>query len=315
MSEPTVVAPGQRQHIVSMSQLVRAGDPAVQLVASTKEALAVLQESRSTFALLDLGDCSASMLQTIPPELGARIVLMTDLVRRDWWTVVSGGCAFGALIAGPEAIHAPSLLLALRKLLRGDIFGIEKYLAEATPIIDRELHISTERTDGLDDLTHALGERGLDPRFIARAVTIADEFITNAFYDAPTDESGEACYKYLPREEPLRAPASGPVRMSWGCDGRRLAIGVQDRVGSFGRSSLLRALTKAIAYDSAEIDLEREGGAGIGLFTVARAANEVIFNIKPGHRTECIGLINVHGPYREVVPTQRNIQAFYTGEP
>jgi hypothetical protein len=67
-----------------------------------------------------------------------------------------------------------------------------------------------------------------------------------------------------------------------------------------------------------EIDLDNldfvEGASGGGLAVAYRATSQMVVNVTPGHRTECIGLLDTAGSYRQIVERGRSLHVFHTQE-
>ena len=53
------------------------------------------------------------------------------------------------------------------------------------------------------------------------------------------------------------------------------------------------------------------GGGGTGLSTAYRASSGLVVNVVPGRKTECIGLVDIKGTYRQFVERGRSINLFY----
>lgn len=197
------------------------------------------------------------------------------------------------LLANPMPLLAEELTVTALKLLRDDIFGIEKYLSWGIECREIVLDNATQRPDVVDRLTGDVRAFGLGPRVASLASLATDELLSNALYNAPVDDAGkhfraaEARDTYrdlLPREK---------VTLRYGCDARYLAIEVTDQFGSLDRHTILHYLAKAAERGGVDkIDFS-SAGAGMGIALTYSCCNHLIYNLQPGNRTQAIGLIDV----------------------
>lgn len=196
------------------------------------------------------------------------------------------------LLANPMPLLAEEMSITAAKLIRGEIFGLEKYLAWGVEIREIVLDDASERHTAVQALDRDVHTAGFGPRVAAQATLIADELLSNALYNAPVDEQG---HRY--RGEDVRhgaRPLFGreQVRLRYACDARYFAIEVTDSFGSLDRKTILRCLAKAGGRAREKVSMETRG-AGIGLATVYGTCNHLVFNLEPTVRTEVIALIDV----------------------
>jgi anti-sigma regulatory factor (Ser/Thr protein kinase) len=177
------------------------------------------------------------------------------------------GGALSNLLANPMPLLAEELTATALKLLRGDLWGLEKYMAWGVVSRSRELREEDRRDLLVADLADDVAAAGLGPRLAQKARLIADELLSNA------------------------CRCGGAATLRYACDGRYLAVEVSDHGGNLERSTIARALGKAVGRAPGKVD--RTGrGAGIGLATVYMASNHLVFNVAPGRRTEIIALVD-----------------------
>lgn len=307
--------------------LAQAGSPAVQatykllgglgveieVVADPLDALATLKEHAPDLAIFDLDECSSEILLQVPTALAERVLLVSERIARDWLIAAVAATQFGSLIARSNQLLAEDLNLSVLKLLHHDIVGVEKYLGGGTPIHRRQLRDSSQRSGLFEEIRDFAAGLGVDRRIVEQWTTIADEFTTNAFYNAPVSEFGDRLYADTSRLDTIVLAEDRAVDVSWACDGRRLCVAVQDRYGSFDRRALLRYLGKGIVAKEMEDISFHTGGAGTGLATAYRAASALVFNVVPQRMTEAIGIIDLVGNYRQIVEHGRSIHIFFQG--
>lgn len=199
------------------------------------------------------------------------------------------------LLVHPMPILAEELVITAQKLIRHDLFGVEKYLLWGTQLHDTTLTRGSQRPDLVAQLAEQVRALGQSARVGSMAMLVADELLSNAVHNAPVDKAGEHYRKDLAREHELLLDDRHRVRFRWGCDARYLAIEVTDWFGSLDRSTILAALAKNDVRESG-------GGAGMGIALAYRSCDHLVFNLAPGVRTEIIALIDVRYPPTERTP-------------
>lgn len=203
------------------------------------------------------------------------------------------------LLVHPMPVLGEELTITTHKLIRGDLFGAEKYLLWGTDLHETELVRGSQRAELVGELAERVRARGQSARVASMAMLVADELISNAVHNAPVDEHGVHYRRELPRDRELPLHGRHRVRLRWGCDARYLAIEVTDQFGSLGQDAILQALARS--------DVRRDGGgAGMGLALTYRSCDQLVFNLAPGSRTEVIALIDVRYP-----PSERTAVSSY----
>jgi CheY-like chemotaxis protein len=200
-------------------------------------------------------------------------------------------CAVSHLLVQPMVL-GEQLVLTAHKLIRGDLFGTEKYLLWGTELQQTTLTRGSQRSHIVGELAEQVRARGQAARVASTAMLVADELLSNAVHHAPVDEHGAHYRAELARDREVELDARHEVRLRWGCDGRYLAVEVTDRFGSLPRDAALRALVQQDVKDSG-------CGAGMGIALTYRSCDHLVFNLAPGTRTEVIALIDVRRPQGE----------------
>jgi DNA-binding response OmpR family regulator len=195
------------------------------------------------------------------------------------------------LLVHPMPILGEELMVTTQKLIRGDLFGAEKYLLWGTELQATVLTLARQRTQLVAQLAEHVRARGQSARVASMAMLVTDELLANAIHNAPIDERGAHYRAQLARDAELVLDDRHRVTLRWGCDGRYLAIEVGDPFGSLERDTALRALVHTGARDT-----------GMGIALAYRSCDHLVFNLAPGKRTEVIALIDVRYPPGERVP-------------
>jgi CheY-like chemotaxis protein len=219
------------------------------------------------------------------------LVLMHDPEPDDLTTML-GVDHLSYLLANPMPLLAEEMSITALKLIRGEIWGLEKYLAWGVEVRSQVLDDAGDRSRLIAELDEDVHAAGFGPRVAAQATLIADELLSNALFNAPVDGDGVHYRVDQPRHATLPIAPREQVTLRYACDARYLAIEVTDRFGSLDRQTILRCLAKAGGRGPQKVSMQTRG-AGIGLATVYGTCNHLVFNLQPGSRTEVIALIDV----------------------
>jgi CheY-like chemotaxis protein len=199
------------------------------------------------------------------------------------------------LLVHPMPVLGEQLAITAQKLIRGDLFGAEKYLLWGTELHTTTLTRASQRSYIVSELGEQVRDRGQSDRIASMAMLVTDELISNAVHNAPVDDAGTRYRAELTRHGDLPLDGRHRVVLRWGCDGRYLAVEVADEFGSLSRETILRALVTNGVKDAG-------GGAGMGIALAYRSCDHLVFNLAPGRRTEVIALIDVRFPPGNRVP-------------
>lgn len=260
----------------------------------------------------------------VPEGLEAVQPALAALGARGWGakaTLISpyrrGG---GALLEALEAAEVAHLIswhdaglwrqVALgvrRRLATGDArWGVAPWL-EGAEVERREVTSSRQRDPLLDELGDFAAARGVNSRVATLAQSVADEFIINAVYNAPVDEAGAFRYARRSRTEAVELPQEDAATFCFASDGERLAVSIHDRFGSLTPETVRRYLLRGLRKGDDQIE-HKDGGAGLGLYTVLEATTRFIVRIAPGAGTEMIGIFEGPGSYRRCLGRPKSLQ-------
>jgi CRP-like cAMP-binding protein len=202
-----------------------------------------------------------------------------------------------------------SLLTSLTKILHGDYFGPEKYLAWGTEIKSQTIKKSDDRqpmNDGMQAYFKSMGIRG---SLMDRVQVAAEEMMMNAVYDAPQDATGKAKYNHLPRSTPVDLHEGEYPSLKYGSDGNMLAISVTDPFGAINRSLIAKYIKSCIDGAAGTLNTGK-GGAGRGLHQILESCDFTIFNVHAGKQTEVIGLFDIEASIQKK-DTRPRFQFFF----
>ncbi|HSD90421.1 MAG TPA: hypothetical protein VLB44_22995, partial [Kofleriaceae bacterium] len=94
------------------------------------------------------------------------------------------------LLVHPMPVLGEELTVTVQKLIRGDLFGAEKYLLWGTELHTHHITKASQRAQIVAQLSEDVKARGQSVRVAQMAMLVADELISNAVHNAPVDEAG-----------------------------------------------------------------------------------------------------------------------------
>lgn len=263
-----------------------------------------------------LGPSGAAELLTRFRDLHARgrVLLFIGNADRAALARLFGECGLSNVLARGGDVDGTELKVTIGKMLRGDVFGLDKYFPTCS--LKREFSVrgSTEREQVLASTREFAVEAGAQGRFAELLCKACDELITNALYNAPVDSLGKPRFAHLSRTQAVLLEAHEAVRVVLATDGRDMGIAVTDPFGSLKVPTITQYLAKCLRRGSDLVD-EKEGGAGLGLFYVFEAVSHFVVNLQVGVRTEMIGIVDVKGRYKDFVLRPKSFNVFLAQAP
>ena len=212
-------------------------------------------------------------------------------------------------LATNEEVDVDDLLVTVQKIIRKDIFGIEKYFVWGTTSRINQISASSEKDNLLRELREYVDNIGIPQRLSSMFHTVADEFISNALYNAPVDASGQHQFRSVSRTQDIQLDPPACVEVKVCCDGRRLGISTRDPFGSLLPDTILEYLAKCFGRADNQVDT-KTGGAGLGFYQILDSLSHFVVNISPGRHTEMIGIIDVRGTYKDFVTGGKSFNIF-----
>lgn len=173
-----------------------------------------------------------------------------------------------------------------QKLLTGDIFGIEKYLPEGTPVHYARLRDFQGRGKAIDTVLDFASQSKMR-RPVRNAIgQVCEELLMNALYDAPVDERGQQVFAEVDPHDRTKAASPRPVSIRYAATDTQFAIAVRDRFGRLAKNTILAYIDKCL-HSPHQID-RKTYGAGLGLYLVANAAACYVVNVAYDIATEVV---------------------------
>jgi len=245
------------------------------------------QESREPSGMMELFD---TVREQHPSTL---FVLHATESTQDYMPMLQKRHYLRNLIAKNEdPLEPEELIVTAEKLLRNDIFGINKYLRWGVEPLSITLRESQKKADYVRQVTDYADTLGCNSRTVELVNAIVDELVTNAIFNAPVDAEGNAKYRHHKRSESLVLSDDEVATLQFACDGDFIAISSSDPFGSLKQDTVIEYLNRCLVKGPKQMS-EDSGGAGLGLYRVFQSVSKFVINLDPGRRTEVISLIDL----------------------
>ena len=222
-----------------------------------------------------------------------KLVLHSTAPTEDYLPLMASRPFLRNIIAkNDDPLEPDELIITAEKLLRGELFGLQKYLLWGVEPYRVEIRDSRLKQDYIHEVASYALTLGCNERVVELVETVVDELVTNAIYNAPRTAGGEPKYKQLSRREPVTLADAEVGHLEFACDGDYIAIAQVDPFGALTRDTVVSYLNRCLVKGPEQIS-DASGGAGIGLYRVFQSLSKFIINIDPGHRTEVICLLDL----------------------
>jgi CheY-like chemotaxis protein len=222
-----------------------------------------------------------------------RLVLHTTASTEDYLPLMEQRRFLRNLIAkNDDPLEPDEVIITAEKLLRQDLFGLQKYLLWGVEPYCVTIKDSRLKADYVREVSDYALSLGCNERTVELVETIVDELVTNAIYNAPRTDAGEPKYARLSRREPVVLEDHEAGELQFACDGDYIAVAQIDPFGSLTQDTIVSYLNRCLVKGPEQFS-EASGGAGIGLFRVFQSLSKFVINIDPGRKTEVICLIDL----------------------
>jgi hypothetical protein len=284
-------------------------------VTDINAALASIRSSEP-FAIIVANTPDHSFFKTarlLQPK--AITILLTDLTMEQYSLRMNGEehILIDQVLANrfPSQWTINELRVTIQKVIRKDFFGIEKYLAPATPVIRAAVTGSADR-EQLNSRVMQFAEQNRLGQYMSKLVFgITEELLMNAIYDAPV-AGGAHHYNEMPRTMSITLSPAEHSSLAFGCDGMVFAVSVTDPFGALQKGTLFRYLKKVLRrQDSSNLIDTKQGGAGLGLFKILYSAHSLVCNVSQKKQTEVMALIDIHHQVRDFSRMTRSVAYFF----
>ncbi len=269
------------------------------MVDSLQRAGAVVDAIRSTEAIqserighryvfIDIGEEGGSTrdLEVILQKTSERthIAVITNNAPLQEFTRLLNDVRVNHIISREEV--EKGVFITAQKLLSGDIFGIERYLPEGTPVHYFRLNDFQGRGKAIDTVLDFAKESKIRSRLREGIGQVCEELLMNALYDAPVDETGAQVFAEVDPHDRVSTCSPRPVSIRYAATDTQFAIAVRDRYGRLAKNTIIAYINKCLTSGN-QID-RKTYGAGLGLYIVANAAASYVVNVAYDIATEVI---------------------------
>lgn len=237
------------------------------------------------------------------------LLLSEKFAEKDLERLLGAHVLTNMLVINESGFDISDFLVTIQKIRHGDIFGLEKYFLWGIEPRIITVTESTQKNSVLDAICNYASAIGVAPRLRTSIRTVADEFVTNAVYNAPVSANGAPLYSGRSRLEPVHLGPGEEVTVRFCCYGRRFGLSTMDRFGSLNPQRLQDYLARAFRRGTDQVS-ETGAGAGLGFYEILDSASHFVVNIEPGVRTEMIGLVDVSGSYKRFAKSGKSFNIF-----
>ena len=246
---------------------------------------------------------------------GPTLLLLSEKrAKHDFAELFGSHALTNMLVINVNAFNDHDLLATVQKLRFGDIFGMEKYFSPGARTHSLCVTTTAEKNWALNTITEFVGVLGIPPRLRMLIRNVADEYLTNALYNAPVAEDGSRKYASRPRTQPVALDPGQEIEFRFCYDGHRFGISANDPFGSLEPSQVQDYLAKGFRAGTDQVS-EGTGGAGLGFFQILDSLSHFVINLERGRRTEMIGLIDVSGGYKTFAEAGKSFNIFVKQAP
>ena len=230
---------------------------------------------------------------------GSPVVFLSGPCDRARLSRLLGQPSVAALVARDHVTSDEELRHALTCIAHGPRFGWEGLMTPEADEMVRTLVRSGDRDVVLEEVADFLAETGLRRRIVRRVQDVADELITNAVYDAPVDEAGNALYASRDRREAVELGPESHALLRVARDPSHVAISMTDRQGSLAVSTVRYYLSKGLRRGDDQVD-DKLGGAGLGLTRIYESVDRMTVKVTRRACTEVMAMIEIGGARRDM---------------
>jgi hypothetical protein len=226
-------------------------------------------------------------IQTLVPKLRERahVAIITPKAALADLTKYLHDDRINHVIVGDEDLEH-GVYVTAQKLLTGDIFGIEKYLPQGTPVHYARLRDFEGRGKAIQTVLDFAEESKIRRQVRSAIGQVAEELLMNALYDAPVDADGKPIFAEVDPHDRTKTRSPRPVSIRYAATEDMFAVAVRDRFGRLAKNTILAYIDKCL-HSPNQID-RKTYGAGLGLYLVANAAATYVVNVAYGIATEVV---------------------------
>lgn len=215
----------------------------------------------------------------------------------------------GHLFAYEDFLHADELYATIQKMVKRDVFGPEQYFARGAQRKTYELRSSKTVREASKVARDFAAEVGIPSRICDNYSLVAEEFLSNALYNAPVEPDRSPRFDDISRSHDVTLNEDEVVVLTLIRDGERIGMSVRDPFGSLATKEVLDYLGSCFRKSTDKISWSNQG-AGLGLYQSLQRLSHLVVNLEPGSQTEMIGLISIQDCYADFASEGRAFNLF-----
>lgn len=232
-------------------------------------------------ALLVIDRASRELAGTALTEVTIPVVVVGDDLDDDSLITLMIEAPVSHLVGDPQSRE---LRITSEKLVSGDFFGLEKYLATPARTFERAVDNDAGKKTAIAEVSAWAESIGARRPIVHRIASVVDELLMNALIDAPRESQPVIALG-------TSAPPIHRALLRWATDGYQIAISVDDRFGALRQRDVIDHVRRA-RHDHGRPNPD-DPGAGLGLYLVLANVASFIVNVDPGNRTEVVCLFDL----------------------
>jgi hypothetical protein len=206
-------------------------------------------------------------------------------------------------------VDPAELIITVRKLLEPRTFGVQSYFGGCIEPTSFTVRRSSQKAAVLAAAEGYAARLDVHSRLTSLLLTVIDEFVTNAVYNAPIDADARHRFAHVSREVAVELEPHEAVSVQLCSDGARLGISTKDPFGSLDAERVIDYMAKCFEYGDDQVD-NKPGGAGVGIYQSFCSVSSLVVNIEPRRCTEFIGIIDVRGSYKDFAAGGKSFNLF-----
>lgn len=266
---------------------------APELFTPTRRAVAVIDPEA-------LGlDAVSELRAAVAPLQDTPVVVLSGPCSRDALAALIALPTVAAIVARDHHHSDAELGAALDATVNGPRFGLGRHGTAGAARLEEALGSSHDRETLLDRIAAFLAEHGVRRRLAAAVIDGAEELITNALYDAPTDDAGRRLYSEIDRRHAVFLGEHARPRIGVAVDAHEVVVAVEDPHGSLEVGVVRRFLAKGLRAGPDQID-DKLGGAGLGFARVYAMSDRMAVHVARGVRSEVSFALALGGARRDM---------------
>lgn len=180
---------------------------------------------------------------------------------------------------GPKMLEMP-----LSSILKPDLRSWNQ--EQGLTLLDIEFDKAIHKRDILNKVEVELQNCSKSQSFIADALSLSDELITNAIFNAPYVDAENSRSGICRSKDHVSMEDNKKGRFLVGSDSQRVVIGCLDPYGSLNLNNLFIRIMNCYQQGVAQnINMDGEGGAGIGSYMIYNLCSSFYAIVEKGNAT------------------------------